>query len=56
MLVCFVAPSVSEEDEVYEECLCETNLVYEAVGDKLIETEKYSRKPLKYGMLQSRKV
>jgi len=54
--VYFAAPSVSEEDEVYEEYVCETNLVYEAVGDKLVEVEKYSRKPLKYCMLQSSKV
>ena len=59
-LCCFlfvlIAPSISEEDELYEECVCETNLVYEAVGDKLVEAEKYSRKPLRYSMLQSRKV
>ena len=52
----FVAPSISEEDELYEEYVCETNLVFEAVGDKLIEVEKYSRKPLRYCLLQSRKV
>ena len=52
----FVAPSVSEEDELYEEYVCETNLVYEAVGDRLIEEETYSGKPLKYCMLHSRKV
>ena len=52
----FVAPSVYEEDELYEEFVCETNLVYEAVGDSLVEVEKYSRKPLKYHMLQSSKV
>ena len=51
-----VAPSVSEEDELYEELVCETNLVYEAVGDELVEVKKYSRKPLRYSMLHSRKV
>jgi len=52
----FLAPSVSEEDELYEECICETNLVYQVVGEKLIEVEKYCRKPLKHSMLQNRKV
>ena len=56
MLMYCIAPSASEEDEVYEEYVCETNLVYEAIGDKLVEAEKYSRKPLKYCMLLSRKV
>ena len=56
MLPCGVAPSVSEEDEIYEECVCETNIVYEAVGDELIEVNKYSRNPLKYSMLHSAKV
>ena len=54
--MCDVAPSVSEEDELYEELMCETNLVYLAVGDELVEVEKYSRKPLRYSMLHSRKV
>ena len=53
---CSAAPSVSEEDELYEECVCETNLVYEAAADKLVEVERYSRQPLKYSMLHSRKV
>jgi len=56
LLTVSVAPSVSGEDGVYEDRVCETNLVYEAVGDKLVEAEKYSRQPLKYSMLQSRKV
>ena len=55
-LVCLAAPSVSEEDELYEDYVCETNLVFEAVGDKLVEVEIYSRHPLKYSMLNSRKV
>ena len=47
---------MSEEDEVYEQCICETNLVFEAVNDELVEVNEYSRKPLHYSMLLSGKV
>lgn len=45
-----------DEDELFESCLIETNMVYELIEDKLVPVEEYWGQTLKISMLESHKV
>jgi len=50
------APGKSEEDELYETFISETNKVYKVIGDELIEMTEYCGEILKYDMLHNKEV
>ena len=55
---CFICagPGPSEEDEVYEECVNITNMVYKVLKDELDPVEEYWGKVLRHEMLNEKEV